>query len=212
MVLQLPFPSVPDLPGVPALARAAGYDAPAPVLLAQDDTSVAAPSGIGQWGLYDSAGNAPINPTSYAGFEYRGQWTISDYPIEGGGFESYNKVKRPLDARLVVTCGGTQADRAQFLTAIDSMLVAFGSYTIVTPEQSYPNLNPVVKDLARTEKNGVTLLTVQLWFEEILIAPDPSYSNTQAASGADPVNGGSVQPLPAASAPGLPTGFAAGSV
>ena len=44
---------------------------------------------------------------SFVDFEYKQDWTISDYTVEQGGFQSYNKVQLAFDVRVRVASGGT---------------------------------------------------------------------------------------------------------
>jgi hypothetical protein len=70
----------------------------------------------------------------------------------------------------------------------------------VTPEQVYSSVNITHYDYRRTSTNGVGLLTVDVWGTQVRVTGDAAFSQTQAPSGADPVNGGVVSPGAASSA------------
>lgn len=200
VIPRLPFPNVPFAPGVPALARSfffpptatpAPLRADAPLVTVQAQRSNNAP---GQWGIFDSAGKAAVVADSVVAVEWKGEYRIADYPIEGGTFESYNKVKTPYSARLIMNRGGTDADRTAFIDDLDRVLATLTLYTVTTPEKTYQNANVVHVDYDRTAIKGATLITASVGLEEVRVAVSAQFSQTQAPSGADPITGGTVQP------------------
>ena len=147
-----------------------------------------------QWGIFDDSGNPVVEPDSILGFEYRVDFRVSDYPVEDGGFGSYDKVSLPYGVKIAMTKGGSDSDRSDFLNAVQAALVSLNLYTVVTPEISYANANIVHYDYARQSRAGATLLLVDVWLEEIRVTGTAQTSNTAAPSGADPVQGGTVSP------------------
>ena len=201
------YPKVPDAPGVPPLARDAsntqtGVPSPVGVIgsesggfdqLTQDGPGVSSATDAPKWGLFKD--NTPvISPDSFLGLEATKEYRVSDYPIEDGGFASYNKVEMPFVGKITYAKGGSEADRTQFLTEIQDAVRALDLYTLVTPEISYPQVNATHYDYRRISRNGVTMLTVEVWIEEIRNNVTASFSNTQQPEGADPKNNGGVQP------------------
>ncbi|MEI7296594.1 phage baseplate protein [Paraburkholderia tropica] len=150
--------------------------------------------GIGQDGVYS------IVPDSIVSVEYKRDWSVPNYPQESGAFQSYNKVSLPYDAHIRMTKGGTVSDRQSFLTTLDAMAASLELYDVVMPEVVYSNANIVHYDYRRTSTNGVGLLTVDVWLEEIRVAPDAAFTNTAAASGSDSQQTGMVQPQTATTA------------
>lgn len=51
-------------------------------------------------------------------FDFDQEWAIADYPIESGGFFSYDKVQLPFDIRVKLASGGTVTQRQAFLNSI----------------------------------------------------------------------------------------------
>lgn len=188
------YPDVPVAPGVPPLPRKPGATPAASPSLQSDDASASQQQATPQWGIYTSGGAPLVTGDSVVGFEYKGEFRVSDYPLEGGNFESYNKVATPFDIRMVFTKGGTDADRAAFLTELQSLLDSVEIVSAVTPEMPYPSVTVDHIDYRRDAKNGVTLLTVAVWLVEVRTVAAGTFSNTRQPSGADPVNDGPVQP------------------
>ena len=207
-----PFPNVPPGPGVPPLLRRPTFPTPnvlgpngpnaeSPVLRSDSPaiTHEAAHTRGPQWGLYDGS-TAVVVADSVIEVERRAEQAIADYPIEGGGFQSYNKVARPYEMRLVFTRGGSDADRTAFLDSLEVALKSLTLYTVVTPEKSYPNANVTHIDYRRSQSSGATLITADVWVNEVRTAPNPSFTNTHQPTAQGTQQGGTVQtrlPTPA---------------
>ena len=114
---------VPNLPGVPALSSFAS-PAAGVVLLTADAVSLITQALYPQWGIYlngspilassaqplfnlgtlINAAESLLNSLSFGifsvvDFAYKQDWTVSTYPVEEGGFQSYDKVQHPFDVR-----------------------------------------------------------------------------------------------------------------
>lgn len=202
------FPKVPDVPGVPPVARNAtntlsGSPSVVGVIgsqsgdfqqMKEDGPGVSNVSDAPKWGLFDKNNKLAITPDSFLGLDRAKDFRVSDYPIEAGGFESYNKVEMPFIGKIKYGKGGTEAERTKFLDEIDKAVKSLDLYTLVTPEKSYSNINVTHWDDRRTVTNGVTMLSPEVWVEEIRNTVTATFSNTQQPEGADPVNNGGVQP------------------
>jgi hypothetical protein len=129
--------------------------------------------------------------------DFRQNYRISTAPQEQGAFLSYNKVQDPFDGRVTFLVGGTQGQRAAFLSTVAALAASMNLYALVMPEVTYPSVNVTHYDFRRTSRSGVSLLAVDVWVEQVRVTGTTAYSNTNTAtpSGADPVNGGNVQPL-----------------
>jgi len=189
----IPYPDIPPLPGVPAINRnSAGYVAAALTVVAE-----LLPNNLfgTKWGITDEFGNTALVPDSFISFEYKNDKKIPNYPVEGGGFQSYNKVSTPFDCRLVVSCSGNGSMSKQgFLAAIQNYVESLTLLTIVTPDANYPNCNLIHVDYRRESRQGVTLLLAQLWFQQIIVAQQPAASTAQP-SGASTKNNGQISPV-----------------
>lgn len=212
--------------GIPSLLSGVAQAANAITLLASDAAGVLGMFQAPQWGIFDQFGNPVLVANSVAAVDYRREYRISDYPVEQGGFASYDKVQMPFDARVTFVVTGSlslissilsggaigslitgtdsaQANRAAFLAAMETAAASLNLYSLITPEITYQSANIVHCDYRREARNGTTMIRVDVWLVEVRVAPAAQMSNTQAPSGASPVNGGTVQtvtPSPAQAA------------
>lgn len=161
------FVNVPDVPGVPAVAFAPGSDI-LPVLLTGDlVTQFSAVFGP-QWGIF--LDGAPIiTAESVTGFEFRNDWTISDYPVEGGVFESYDKVLLPFLAKVRFASGSSAQARSDLLQAVADAAASFDIYDVVTPEFTYIGCNISHYDYRREAQKGVGLIVIDVWLSQVIV-------------------------------------------
>lgn len=191
------FPDVPKVPGVPAVARSAINPGTATEpQLTQDSITVTA-AAKNQWGVYTTAGAIALEPDSISAIGYDAEYRVADFPIEEGGFESYDKVALPFQNRVVMTKGGTLEQRRAFLRAVEELRGDLELYNVVTPEWTYLNVNIVRVSVDRNREQGAGLITVELQLQEIRQNATASFTQTRDPASATPVNNGSVQPKPA---------------
>jgi hypothetical protein len=161
------FPSIPDVPGVPAILRD-----PSAILsgnvtrLVTDliDYAVGA-----QWGIY-LFGVPVVLADNVVSMSYTQNWSLSDFPLERGAFESYDKVNTPFDVHLRFSTGGTLTDRQLMLTGIQVISDSLLTYDIITPEAVYPSVNITGYTYHRSADVGAGLLTVDITAKEVRIA------------------------------------------
>lgn len=149
-----------------------------------------------QWGIYQD-GQIAIQADSVLDLTFRADAKISTYPQQEGQFASYNKVQVPFEVRLKLLKGGSIEARTEFLIALEEAKQSLELYSFIMPEASYDNVNIFHYDLHRTSKQGVTLLTVEVWGEQIISTAQESSStitNAKAPGSNDPVDGGTVAP------------------
>lgn len=157
-----------------------------------------------QWGIFDQGLKPVIVGDSCVLVDFRKQLRISDYPVEQGGFASYNKVATPYDFKMTFTKGGASSDRQDFLASVDALVNSLSLYNAVTPDVTYPNANAVSYGYTRTAVKGMTLLTVDIYLEEVRQTAKATFSSTGVApvkDAKDPnavsqVNDGPVQAYP----------------
>lgn len=189
--------NVPHVPGVPALAFS-------PIvgnlvaLLTQDAISLVAGVAAVPWGIYFAA-IPVVLADNVVSFEYDQQFDISDYPIEGGQFASFNKVYRPFNTTLRFTTGGNLVKRQAFLDSIAAIIGDLNEYNVVTADAVYLGLNLVGYHYKQTADSGVGLIQVDVAARQVKNAVSPtilSVISSPVDPGATPqVNGGVVQPL-----------------
>lgn len=192
--MTLPFPNVPNVPGVPPLPRSPGAVFGAVELLVRDAVSSFSLGLTPQWGIFRN-GAPVIVAQSVVSLDYKRDWSISDYPVEEGAFESYNKVTAPFDARFRFSSGGDELARQALLDSIDRVAGTLDLFDVVTPEVIYQSVNVMHYDYHRSATQGAGLLTVDVWCVQVRVTATSSFTKT--ASSADSQNVGTVQPTPA---------------
>jgi hypothetical protein len=181
------FPNVPNVPGVPQLLRNPLAPIALPSLLIADLISISNFGNAQQWGLFLD-GNSVIAADNLVVFELKQNWAIADYPIEQGSFETYDKVQQPYDVRLTFSRGGSESDRSEFLASVEDIVNDTNLYDAYTPEGTYINLNVAHYDYKREAKNGVGLLTVNLYLTQVRADVSQQYSTTAAGATGSPAN------------------------
>jgi hypothetical protein len=200
-----PKPQAPDAPhenGVPAIFRRPTQPVFTALLLVADVVSVLRLFGPPEWGVFSDGGAPVLIPDSIVAVDIRREWRISDYPVEQGGFQSFDKVQMPGDARVRMSVSGAIA-RGPFLEQLERVAKSLDLYTVVTPDAVYPSVNITHYDYRREQRTGASLLLVDLWLQEVRVTAQTQFTNTKSPEGAANVAGGNVQgaaPTPAQTA------------
>jgi hypothetical protein len=163
---------------------------------AADGPAVTAQVDPFQWGIFTTGGAPVVVGDSVAALEYNREFRLSTYPVEGGSFESYNKVEVPYDVRVTFTKGGTKADRSTFLAQVESAVASLDTYDVATPERVYTGVNAMRSSLRRTADRGATLLTVEVSLQYVRKTATAAFTNTKTPAGAADANTGAVQAVP----------------
>lgn len=174
------YPNVPlAIAGVPAVLRRIGAVQDAQEVLADAERDVANTIDSFRWGVFDKDGGLALEPTSFGSFEFGLEYRIADYPLEGGGFESYDKVATPFDTRIAMSKSGPLAEREEFLATVHRLVASYDLFSVVTPERTYLNVNFERVGMVRNASNGAGMLTVELILREIRAAAKAQFSKTQ---------------------------------
>jgi hypothetical protein len=185
------MPNVPNVPGVPRLTSfSSGTVA---LLVADVVAAIAAVTSVPRWGVL-LAGVPVIDADSFVSLGLRQDFPVSDYQVEKGAFQSYNKVQLPTEIRVRYSAGGSDASRQAFLNSIDAVMNTVDLYDVLTPERLYTGYNFTHRDFERTAKNGVGLITVDLWLTQIREGATATFSSTQRPGQAAQQGVGAVQP------------------
>lgn len=215
------MPNVPNVPGVPKLTSYAAN--PFPLLFA-DAIAIAGLLAPSKWGIFFNGfpviqpataasqvvlatlapaqqiasllGASNIIPVtaSTIDFEYAQDSPLSNYPQEQGAFQSYNKVELPFDVKVKLASGGAPATRQAFLNTCLGIKKSFDLFDIQTPELIFQSCNCQHVDWRRSARKGVTLIEVDLWFQQIVVSSVATFSNTQQPGEAGQKGIGVVQP------------------
>lgn len=147
-------------------------------------------------GTTSASGATPVvTADNVISFEYKQDWTVADFPIENGGFQSYNKVQNPFIARVRFSTGGSLTQRQALLNSIAAIAGTTQLFDVVTPEQIYTNVNVTHYDYKRTASEGAGLIQVDIWLAQVRINTMTTFSQTAAPSGANQINNGVVSPI-----------------
>ena len=207
-----PFPNVPPDNGVPSLFR----DPLVPVYtirLIEADVVILSNINnlIPEYGIFTQGGSPVVIPNTIVALDYRKEARVSEYPVEQGGFQSYDKVQVPYDVRIRMGCDGSTTPKALFLSQIDNAYRAVTElYAVYAKDVQYQSATITHYDYRLERENGVGVLIVDVWLQEVRVTVQTSFTNTQTASGANAVNDGTVQTTTPTSAEGQLVGPAGG--
>jgi hypothetical protein len=197
------FPNVPNAPGVPPVLRQIGAVASTATLLIADVRKVInAFSGGAQWGLFFPSGQpALVGVDSTIAVDVRRDYATSDYPVEQGGFETYNKVIRPREIRVEIAVSGAGsllssiggslvslitgndpqvANRGRTIDAMHALADSLAPLDIRTPEGAYGGYTIEHYDYRREARGGISLIKVDIWLREIRQAAKNAFTTEPA--------------------------------
>jgi hypothetical protein len=184
------MPNVPFLPGVPILSSFSAP--PTPALLLADAVSVVLSILGPQWGIFDATGLPVVIADNVVAVDFRQEWIIAEYPLEQGAFESYDKVLRPFEVRVRFSTGGSVLDRQEFLNSIAAIAGTTDLFTVVTPEVTLPSVNITRYAYHRAADEGVGLVKVDVFCQQVNISTSSLFASTAQPQGADPQSDGTV--------------------
>lgn len=146
------------------------------------------------WGIYNAGGGLAIIPDSIVRVDYEREWAIASYPQEQGAFQNYNKVQIPFENRVQITKGGSIAEKKSFIDALESIAASLDLFDIITPEQTFFNVNVYKIEASRSADSGASLLIYDVLFQEIRISATANFADTKNPNSANPTALGTVQP------------------
>lgn len=188
--------NVPNLPGVPPVFRSAASSALTSLLTTDAYSLLTGIFGAPQWGLYFFGIPVVVADTvTRLGLEK--SWQISDYPVENGGFQSYNKVYVPFRNTFRFVAGENSSNRQALLASIEAISGNLLQYDVVTPDAVYSGVNVTGFGYDRSADRGVGLLEVDVHVEEVRDNALAAFSNTLDPANAAQVGSGTVQPVTA---------------
>lgn len=200
----IPFPNVPQVPGVPAILRDLTIPSVSELANLGLGALTALVFGVPRWGLYDQDGQPVVQFDTFLGIRFRDGSRISSFPVEQGTFSSFNKVDTPYDAALQFAHSGDMASRAALLDKLKELKSSVGLFSVVTPEKSYPFANVVAYAYERSPRTGPSQLIVELYVEEVRQTAVADFGTTAEPDGANEQSNGQVQTFPLGTEPGEP--------
>ena len=146
------------------------------------------------WGIYDQNGNKALEPDTMLDLDFRNESFISNFPTQNAGFCSYNKVHSPFNATIVMSKGGSEIDRINFLDVLSTIADDTKLYNVVMPEKSYLNCNIAMHGFRRSMDEGAGMLTVEIGLVEIQ-QKTAKYSKSAATTPIDTPNDANATPV-----------------
>ncbi len=172
------------------------------------------------YGVFASGGGGQVltGYHSVVGFGFQRDYRNITYPVEKGGFQTYNKIALPFGAKLQYAVNGGVPTISAFIAQLEKLCADTNTYEVVTPEYTWQNVNIHHYDVRRESRHGVSLLIFDVWCDEIRQAAAPQLSSTGTGTSASPTatatpdgqtqqGQGIVQPQPATA--GTPSAGAA---
>lgn len=153
-----------------------------------------------QWGIFRN-GEPVVVAEQVRSFSFKQSSPISNYQVEDGGFQSYDKVDLPFEPRVQFASGGDIETREELISSIRAIAGDLNLYDVVTPEAVFIGCNVTDFDIEeRTNDRGACLVRVTVRLEEIRVNATSQYgsaaplTNPRSPTAADKVNVGTVQP------------------
>jgi hypothetical protein len=216
----IPFPNVPFAPGVPLIPRSKSLPPTTGFVLRTLVTAIlrSFQSGV-QWGIFTQTGAALADTTLFGATNelltilgiqklsttsvgYVKDSKVSDFPVEQGGFASYNKVQMPSTAEVVMSFSGNDSERAAFLASIDAAQKSTNLFSVVTPDARY--INHVIERYSyeRTQNEGAYHIIVKINLKEVrqVTSSFALIENPKSPNASPQQNGGKVQAIGASDA------------
>lgn len=190
------YPLVPFAPGVPALLRNGAKIIDTltfNTLGIGDALDSVIGSGKPQWGIFTSSGDPVALAESVVSMEFENTMRVSNYPIEGGKFSSYNKVNDPYSITLRMTCGLGEEERAAFIFSVESASKSLELYTVVTPETTYLDANIVAVGYRRDSENGANKITYDIRITEVREVAASAFASPKEDTSARDTSLGQIQ-------------------
>ena len=196
------YPVVPKALGVPAVLRSAATIADT-VTLGYLGISDKLSDIIGtepvKWGVFDSNGGSIADYDTFMSNDYQNDSKISQYPVELGGFVSYNKVETPFDVSVILVCGGGEDRRAAFQVAIEAARKSLQLYSVFTPDRTYTQVNFTTIAVRRSLEDGAYMIKALLSGVEVRQRAQSKFSSPTSPSSAGQIDQGQVQSVDDAS-------------
>lgn len=187
------FPDVPLVPGVPPVLRDAALIGFGLQSMLSSDAARISQLAASQWGVYTREGALALDPDSVNAVGFDAEYRLADFPIEKGGFETYDKVQMPFECSIQLAKGGTRSEREAFLAIAEGLRGNRELYNVVTPEATWRNVNIVRVTIERNTDNGAGLILLNLRLREVRESVTASFAATQDPASASPASNGSTQ-------------------
>ena len=110
---------------------------------------------------------ADITPVSVLEMSFQSESEATSEPIEKGGFASFYKTNSPETVSLVFSFSSDDAKQNNALDKIKERKENYDLISILTPTHLYENMTIVSYSYNRTNTDGMTMLVLQVDFQQI---------------------------------------------
>ena len=110
---------------------------------------------------------ADITPDSVLEMSFQAESEATSEPIEKGGFASFYKTNSPETVSLVFSFSADDAKQNNALDKIRERKENYDLISILTPTHLYENMTIVSYSYNRTNTDGMTMLVLQVDFQQI---------------------------------------------
>jgi hypothetical protein len=122
-----------------------------------------------QWGLFDENDEPLVDADTVLNVEVQTDAHVSNYPQQDGAFASYNKVQMPTSIKITYAVANGDDSRFDLIDKLDIARRSLKRYLLGMPEYSYPSVNVTHYGFRREIRQGIKLLRVEVWCEEIRV-------------------------------------------
>ena len=209
----IPYPSVPNYPGVPSIPRTSAGSPSINISLASNQPLVIS-SQEPIWGIFSATDNSPLFTPSEDGtlstysFDYSRRSTVSTFPVETGSFVSYDKIWSPANPVVTLAFSGSISDKSRLLDALETACLGTSLWNVFTPDTEYDGYTIARYSYRRMSNKGATLLLIDVMLEEVKQVT-ASYSNvigTESSGSATPSTSTTPAPQSPSAAPATSSG------
>lgn len=184
------MPNVPNVPGVPAMAAYGAFENAITVVSA---LALLFGNNSGEYGIFLD-GEPAFDYASTITFEFSQDYFLSKYSIEGGGFQSYDKVQEPYDLKATITSGSTAQERSQLIHDIREAAASIDIYDVFTPDAIFLQCNIHHVDFRQSADRGIGRVIAHVYLTEIRLSTATSFTDTKQPGDSGQTGVGSVQP------------------
>lgn len=121
-------------------------------------------------------------PSSWVEFSPRYEAQVSDYPVEYGAFQQYNKIVRPITISVSLIKTGSDIERFAWLTAVlqQEAESPLQRYTLVSPQGVFIDYAVTGIAYETRPERGSNILYLSILFSQIQAIPSSLgiYDNT----------------------------------
>lgn len=143
---------------------------------------------------YNGTGYVALEYSGMSAIQPSGKAQITSAPVEGGKYQSINKVKDPSVVRCEIIVTGltgfsgnipnifdlTFTSQSNVLRTIKVMLETTGIYDIETPKETLESYDLIDHSYEVSSRRGVSMLTIFLYFQEVMQQMEVSMSGAQS--------------------------------